>query len=226
MKSVEQRPLVIFGTGELAQLAHYYFTHDSPHSVVAFTVDGEWLQQDTFLGLPVIAFEEVERRYSPEQCDLFIAVGYTKLNSVRAKKYIEAKAHGYRFPSYVSSRCTRYEDLQIGENCFVMEGNLIQPFVKIGNNVIIWSGSLVSHHVEIADHCFIAAHVVISGQVRIEPYCFIGVNATLREKIVLARNTIVGAGALVLKSTEENQCYLGTASGKSGVPSNRMQSLL
>jgi sugar O-acyltransferase (sialic acid O-acetyltransferase NeuD family) len=206
--------------------AHYYFTHDSPYRVVAFTVDGEWLQKDTFLGLPVIAFEDLEPQFPPERYDLFIAVGYTKLNRVRASKYEEAKALGYRLPSYISSRCTHYEDLKVGDNCFVMEGNLIQPFVTIGNNVIIWSGSLISHHVEIADHCFVAAHAVISGQVKIEAYCFIGVNATLREKIVVACQTIIGAGALVLQSTEKNQSYLGTASNKSGIPSSRMQSLL
>ena len=33
------KPLVIFGTGDIARLAHFYFTHDSPHDVVAFTVD-------------------------------------------------------------------------------------------------------------------------------------------------------------------------------------------
>lgn len=218
--------MVIFGTGELAQLAHFYFTHDSPYKIVAFTVDGAWVKQDTFLGLPVIAFEELAPRYSPQKCDLFVAIGYTKLNGVRASKYEEAKALGYRLPSYISSRATHYDDLQVGDNSFVMEGNLIQPFVTIGNNVIIWSGSLISHHVQIGDHCFIAARAVVSGEVRIEPYCFVGVNATIREKIVLSRKTIIGAGALVLQSTEENQSYLGKASSKSGIPSSRMQSLL
>ena len=31
--------LVIFGAGDIARLAHFYFTRDSPHEVVAFTVD-------------------------------------------------------------------------------------------------------------------------------------------------------------------------------------------
>jgi sugar O-acyltransferase (sialic acid O-acetyltransferase NeuD family) len=220
------RPLIIFGTGELARLAHYYFTHDSPRTVAAFTVDQEWLGETSYEGLPVVGYEDLEKYYPPGKFDLFIAVGYSKLNQARAEKYQDARNRGYRLASYVSSRSINYPDLNIGENCFVMEGTQIQPFATIGNNVIIWSGCMISHHVEICDHCFIAAHAVISGMVKIEPYCFIGVNATLREKIVLARKTIIGAGALILRSTEENETYLGVASDKSGIPSNRFQSML
>jgi sugar O-acyltransferase (sialic acid O-acetyltransferase NeuD family) len=226
MNQRENRPLVIFGTGELAQLASYYFTHDSQRTVAAFTEDTAFLKIKSLMGLPIVGFENLEETYPPEDYDLFIAIGYTRLNQARTEKYRDAKARGYRLATYISSRCTHYPDLQIGDNCLVMEGNLIQPFVTIGNNVIIWSGNVVSHHVDISSNCFIAAQSVISGNVKIGPDCFIGVNATLRENIVLARQTIIGAGALVLKSTEENQSYLGVASEKSGIPSTRLQSLL
>ena len=218
MNEEEKRPLVIFGTGELALLAHYYFSNDSRRTVAAFTVDKALLQQESLMELPVVAFEALEIGYPPDQYDLFIAIGYTRLNEARAEKFQDARARGYALATYISSRCTHYPDLIIGDNCFVMEGNILQPFVKIGDDVIIWSGSVISHHANIGDHCFIAAQSVISGKVDIGPYCFVGVNATLRENIVLARNTIVGAGALILESTEENQSYLGDASAKSGIP--------
>ncbi len=59
------RDLVIFGTRNFAEIAHYYFTHDSPHRVVAFSVDGAYLESPTFAGLPVVPFEEVSRHYPP-----------------------------------------------------------------------------------------------------------------------------------------------------------------
>lgn len=226
MSPQEIRPIVIFGTGELAQLAHYYFTNDSLHAVVAFTVDDDFLSEETFMGLPVVGFGDLEQQYPPDNYELFVAIGYSRLNQDRAEKCREAKARAYQLSTYISSRSICYPDLEIGENCLIMEGNVIQPFVTIGDNVIIWSGSLISHHVDIGSNCFIAAKVAISGKVKIEPFCFVGVNATLRENITLARNTIIGAGALVLQSTEENQSYLGSASKKSGIPSHRMQSLL
>lgn len=220
------RPIVIFGTGELAQLACTYFSHDSNRTVVAFTVDRKFATGGHCMDLPIVPFDEVTTHFPPDQYDMFVAVGYARLNSARAEKCEAAKLMGYELASYVSSRTSVWPDLQVGENCLVMEGNVIQPFVRIGNNVIVWGGCIVSHHVVIHDNVFVAAHAVISGHVVIGQNCFVGVNATIRDKVRLADRTIVGAGALILENTQENCSYLGTASTNSGIPSHRLSALL
>ena len=48
--------LVIFGTGDIARLAHRYFETDSPHTVAAFTVDRDYRKADSFLRLAVRRF--------------------------------------------------------------------------------------------------------------------------------------------------------------------------
>jgi sugar O-acyltransferase (sialic acid O-acetyltransferase NeuD family) len=220
------KPLVIFGIGELAALAHYYFVQDSSRQVAGFTVDAAYLKSNDFRGLPLVPFDRVQEIYPPAEFDLFVAIGYTDLNAARAQKCAEAKARGYRLASYVSTRASTWSDLVLGENCLIMEGNLIQPFVRIGNNVIVWCGSLISHHVEIGDNCFIASEVTVSGGVKIEANCFIGVNATIREHVTIGRSCIIGAGALILRDTLEGQGYLAAETKSSGIPSRRLQSLL
>jgi sugar O-acyltransferase (sialic acid O-acetyltransferase NeuD family) len=202
--------LVIFGASEIAELAHWYFTRDSEHEVVAFTVDRDYRKDDTFLGLPMLDFETITEHYPPEHYHLFVAVSYARMNQVRAAKYTQAKKWGYTLVSYVSSRCTFLSDHPVGENCFILEDNTIQPFVKIGNNVTLWSGNHVGHEAVIEDHCFIASHIVISGHVHIHPYCFIGVNATLHNNITIATATLIGAGAIIAKDTEEKGVYVPT----------------
>lgn len=200
--------LVIFGAGDIARLAYYYFTRDSEHKVVAFTVDKQYLKGDVFLGLPLLDFEEVVERYPPDTYKMFIALSYTKMNKVRAGKYYQAKELGYELVSYVSSKCSFLTDNPVGENCFVLEDNTIQPFVKIGNNVTLWSGNHIGHDSVIEDHCFITSHVVVSGHVHIHRYCFIGVNATLRNSITIAPETLIGAGAVIMKDTIEKGVYV------------------
>jgi len=200
--------IIIFGAGDIAKLAHYYFTHDSDHEVVAFTVDARYRNSEAFCGLPLVDFEEVTRRYPPQDHGMFIAVSYSQMNHVRAEKYYRAKKLGYHFVSYVSSRCTYLTDNPVGDNCFILEDNTIQPFVRIGNNVTLWSGNHIGHDSLIDDHCFLASHIVVSGNVRIEPYCFIGVNATLRNSITVARETLIGAGAVIMYDTVEKGVYL------------------
>src|SRR5436190_1331055 len=110
MNSINKK-LIIFGKGELAELANFYFTNDSTYQVCAFTLNRSYIDADTYLDLPVIPFEEVEKKYPPEQYELFIAIGYSKLNLNRKTKYEQAKSKGYKLASYVSSKSTTWPGL-------------------------------------------------------------------------------------------------------------------
>jgi sugar O-acyltransferase (sialic acid O-acetyltransferase NeuD family) len=217
--------LIIFGAGDIAQLAHFYFSTDSDHEVIAFTVDAAYYSESTFCDLPVIPFEEISNYYTPEQCDVFVALSYSKLNAVRKEKYLAVKALGYRIASFISSQATILNEGHIGENSFIFEDNTIQPFVTIGNNVTLWSGNHIGHHSTIHDHCFIASHVVVSGGVEIGEQCFIGVNATLRDHIKIGEKCVIGASALLLADAEPEGVYIGTATERSKIPSRRLRSI-
>ena len=200
--------VLIFGAGKIADEAYFYLTNDSPHEVVAFTVDAEHLPGPEKLGLPVIPFEEVVNRFPPSDFKMFVAVGYQELNKLRARKYEEAKAKGYELISYVSSRASNFGNVEVGDNCLVLEFVTIQPCSKIGNDVFIWSGNHVGHHATVGDHCYIAGNAVISGNTRVEPYCFIGVSATLGHEIVVGRDSFIGAGSLITKSVAAESVFI------------------
>ena len=200
--------VVIFGAGKIADEAYFYLTNDSPHQVVAFTVDDGYLSAKEKLGLPVVAFEDVESKYPPGDFQMFVAVGYQDLNRFRAQKYEEAKAKGYELISYVSSRASNFGQVEVGDNCFVLEFAVIQPCSKIGNDVFIWSANHIGHHASIADHCYIAGNVVVSGNTRIEPYCFIGVSATLGHEITIGAESFIGAGSTITKNVEPKSVHI------------------
>lgn len=220
-----KQKLVIFGIGDIGQLAHFYFSTDSDYEVTAFTVDAEYIREETFCGLPVVAFQDVAQSYPSENHVCFVALSYSKLNAVRKEKYLAAKAMGYSLVSYVSSRATVLNDGRIGENCFILEDNTIQPFVTIGNNVTLWSGNHIGHHSTVHDHTFIASHIVVSGGVEIGEQCFIGVNATLRDHIKIGDKCVVGAGTLLLGDAEPEGVYIGAATERAKVPSTRLKRL-
>lgn len=202
--------VVVFGTGQIAEVAWFYLTHDSQHEVVAFTVDRAYLDRDHFHGLPVVAFEDITTLYPPDQYQMFVSISYQQVNRLREAKYHAAKAKGYTLISYVSSRATLWPGAVIGDNCFIFEDNTIQPFTRIGNNIVMWSGNHLGHHSVIDDHTFVSSHVVISGSVHIGSHCFLGVNASIRDNIKLGSATVVGMGAMVVKSTEAGDVLIGT----------------
>lgn len=214
--------VVIFGTGQIAEVTHFYLTNDSTHEVVAFTVDKEFLSSDSFHNLPVIAYEDIIEKYPPNEYKLFIAMSYKKVNKLRTEKFFDAKSKGYECVSYISSKATYY-NTSIGENCFIFENNVIQPFTKIGDNCILWSGNHIGHHSTIENHCFIASHVVISGNVTIGEYSFLGVNSTIANNLKIGKSNIIGSGAIIFKDTDDGSVYSPKETEKSRVPSNRLR---
>lgn len=216
------RKLVIFGARQIAEVCAFYFDHDSDYDVVAFTVDGAFLQEETFAGRPVIAFEEIAQTHDPEMHEMFIAVSYQRLNQVRAEKYDAAKARGYTMARYVSSKAITWPGLVLGDNSFIMEANVVQPFASIGSDTMLWSGNHIGHHARIGDHCFLASHIVVSGSVEIGDHCFIGVNVTIRDGITIAPRCLIGAGAILTRDTKADELYKPDATTASRVPSSRL----
>ncbi len=200
--------VVLFGAGKIADVAYFQLTNDSPHEVVAFTVDGEYVDQKEKWGLPVIPFEDVLNMYSPQDFKMLVAVGYQGLNKFRARKYAEAKAKGYELISYVSSRASNFSKVEIGDNCMILENAVLQPCSKMGNNVFFWNGNHLGHHARVEDHCYIAGQVVISGAAVIEPYCFLGVNAAIGHEVTVGRESFIGAGTLITKSAAPKSVYI------------------
>lgn len=207
--------IIIFGIQDFAQLAHYYLENDSEHEVVAFTVNENYLPNNkSFCGLPVLAFENIEKEYPISDFKFFAPMSPQKMNTLREKTYNEIKAKGYELISYISSKATLFNN-PVGDNCFILENNTIQPFTTIGNNVILWSGNHIGHHSTIKDHIMFTSHVVLSGHCVVENYCTLGVNATIRDGVTLAEGTFVAMAASIIKNTDSWGLYKGNPATKS-----------
>ena len=217
-----KKNLIIFGTGEFAELAHFYFSREGRYEVVAFVLDQEFLKQDAYLGLPILPFENIQRSHPPQSTDFFVALGYSKVNTTRKSKFENTKGMGYQCASFVHPRTTYLSAEGVGENTFIFEDNTVQPFARIGRNVVIWSGNHLGHHSFIRDHVFITSHVVISGGTTVGEQCFLGVNSTLRDHINVGERCVLGAGTLLLSDAAPDGVYVGQAAERSRVPSHRL----
>jgi sugar O-acyltransferase (sialic acid O-acetyltransferase NeuD family) len=218
------KKVVLFGTGDFARVAAVYLRTDSAYEVAAFTANENRITERRLLDLDVVPFETIEQTHPPDQFAMFVAIGFKRLNKARAEIYNQCKAKGYELISYINSKAVQWGEITVGDNCFIFENNVLQPFVRIGNDVIIWSGNHIGHDSVIGDHCFIASHAVISGNVKIGSHCFIGVNATFRDGITVGPECVIGAGALILKDTKPGEVYAAEGTPASKVPSSRLKS--
>jgi len=202
-----RKKLLIFGTGTLGEIAGYYFSTDSEYELVGYVNEPDFIDSDSKIhGVPVLETNAAFAVYKPEDVDFFVAIGYRKTNTVRQNRYLQIKERGYNCASYISNRAIVLSNC-IGENCFILENNVIQPFTRIGNNVTMWSGNHLGHHSVVEDNAFIASHVVISGKCRIGANSFLGVNCCLHDGVHIGEKSVVGAGAIVVESCEPRSVF-------------------
>jgi len=205
------KKVIIFGTGELAQRIFFYLK-DSDDQVVAFCVNESKIDEKELLGLPIIAFENIEEQFPPGEFLMFVAIAYSEMNKKRTKLYNEAKNKGYELYSYVHPSTKIWDEFEMGENCFILANNVIQPFVKLGNNVLIGSNNLISHNTTIGDNCFVTSNVTMGGHIVMGKNCFVGLSATINQRIKIGNECVVGAGTLISKNINDKEVYAENSS--------------
>jgi sugar O-acyltransferase (sialic acid O-acetyltransferase NeuD family) len=201
--------IVVFGIGQIAETICSYLRHESAHEVVALTVDAEYIDREIQFGLPVVPFSEVQTKYPPDEHMMFVAVSYRSMNRTREAKCSESRAKGYRLASHVSPRAVVSPDVTIGDNCFVCEHNVLQPFVCLADGVMMGDGNHIGHHTNVGPYCFITSHVVVCGSVEVGPRSFLGANATIRDRVRIGEESVIGAGALILRDAPPGSVWVG-----------------
>ena len=214
------KKVIIFGAGNFGDMAHYYFVHDSDYEVVAFTADDSSIKETTCRGLPVVPFSALPSKFSADKHDIFVAVGVTNNNQIRADRCEEVISKGYNLANFLSSKATVPSDFLLQPNSWIMENVHIHPYVEIGRNTVIQSGSNIGFKSKIGESCWISSGLC-GEQVVVGNNTFIGLDASISSFISVGKNNIIGAGALILKDTKDFEVYRGTASSPSRVPSTR-----
>ncbi|RAH96572.1 transferase [Acuticoccus sediminis] len=218
--------VVLFGTGQVSDVITVYLERYSDLNIVAYTVDAKFLPESgTFNGKPAVPWEEIEAHYAPGTVSLLGPLTYKGLNTVRRDRYLEGKARGYSFASFIHPDCHINTD-RIGEHCIILESNIIQPFASIGNNVIIWSGNHIGHHVSVGDHTFIASQVGIAGSTSIGAECYLGGQAGIVHGITIGDRCVVLNAAVVKANLPDDSVVAGEAAPIKPFPSKRIAHLL
>jgi sugar O-acyltransferase (sialic acid O-acetyltransferase NeuD family) len=216
--------IVVFGAGQIAEVAKVYMDAHSPDRIVGFTVDAAYRHAETFHGLPLVAWERLEDHFPPGPVKLLGPLGYRRLNDFRRERHLEGKARGYAFTSFVHPASHVYTDA-IGENSFILENNVIQPFVRIGDGVIIWSSNHIGHHAVIGDYCFLASHVGLGSGVRLGEACLLGGKAGVETGVQIGAASFLGGGAIVKQNLPAESVVPGQSDAVAPYSSARLKRL-
>ena len=212
-----KKNLVIYGIGKFSQYVRYLFENDSTYEVVAYCIEEKLFNSNFYDEKPLEKFEDIEKFYPPDSHELFIAVGNNKF---REKFFNSAKLKGYNLASYISSKAQYWPDLKIGENVFISEGSVIQPFVSIGDNSILIASN-IGHHSLIKNHSLLSV-TTLGGDVKIGDFSFVGMNSVIKHGVRIAEYTLIGMNINIEKDTQPYSVYSKKESNLRDIDSSKL----
>lgn len=216
--------IVIFGAGQIAEVAKVYLDAHSSDRIVGFTVDAAHLRADILHGLPVVAWENLPDRFPPGAVRLMGPLSYRRLNEFRRDRHCEGKARGYEFASFIHPRSDVYTS-EIGENCFILENNVIQPYARIGAGVMMWSGNHVGHHAVVGDYCFLASQVGLGGGAKLGERCFLAGKVGVESGVEIGDACFLGTAAIVKRNLAAESVVPGREDDVAPYKSSRLKRL-
>lgn len=206
------KKLIIFGNTNYAEMVCDYFEGYSEYEVVCFAVNNSYKQSEVFYNKELVDFEDIEKKYSPNAYEMFIAIGSSNLNKNREIIYKQAIEKGYNLATFIHPDAYISDKVSIGKNCIIMECARILRKTIIGDNVIIWPSAFISHDNIIKNNCYIVG--ATNGFCEIGENCFLGAGSMIADKVKIAPNNFITMLAAVRTNTEEDSIYEGIPAKK------------
>ena len=214
------KKLIIFGNSILSEIASFYFTKFSNYEISYYAADKEFITSKLFLGKKILSVPEL-LKIDRKQYDLFIAIGYRNLNTVREKYYNFFKSNKFNFASFIHPNSKVYSS-KLGSNNFIMENVSLNPYSEIGNNNIFWSSSIIGHHSKIGSHNFFSGNSTISGNCEIKSRCFWGVNSCCKDSVKINNYCFIDANQYVNSSLQKYTFYNLDINNKKIIKTNQI----
>lgn len=204
-----KRKIIIFGTTPYSESIYSFISNEERVEVLAFCSHRQYIKNDTLLGIPVVAFEDLNSLYDMSVVEILNTIGYTYMNGIRERVSKEIKQNGYLLATYISNHACVSHTSVVGEGSIIFPMVYVGPYVNIGNGNIIDAQTTLTHHISIGNYNFLCARVVSGGHVNIENNCFIGLGCVIRNGVNISSKTLIGSGTNITKSTHYNSVYLG-----------------
>lgn len=135
-------------------------------------------------------------------------------SNVRKKIIEKLKDTSVKFATLVDPSVLYSNSVKIGEGAIVCAGTIITVDVNIGDHVIVNLDCTIGHDAVIDDFVTIYPSVNVSGNVLIGECSELGTGTQIIQGKKVISNTIIGAGAIVVKDCIESGTYVGSPAKK------------
>lgn len=201
MESKEKK-LIIYGIGSMTKTLLADDDEQKTLQPAVFSVDNTYMTCDTYMGRPVIPFEEITKQCPPDEYVMLVVCGRQSLRG-RTLMLDRAKKAGYELINYISPKATVEPGVVIGENNLIFSGARLGHDGHLGSNNVIRQDAYVGHDFRIGNGNFISVHCTLGSSCTIRDLSYFGLNVTCRDHLTFGDECLIGMGSVVTKPVDD-----------------------
>ncbi|MBU3220671.1 acetyltransferase [Clostridium algidicarnis] len=202
------KDIVIIGSGgfgrEVAWLIEDINKVNGEWNIIGFVDDNEKIKGTKINGYEVIGNVEWLK---DQDFNVVNAIGEP---IVRKKVMTKLEKSKNTYPVLIHPSVMYSDKTHFGEGSIICAGNIITVNIEVGKHVIINLDCTIGHDTLLGDYTTVLPSVNISGFARIEECVSIGTGTAIIQGITVGKNTIIGAGSVVVKDLPENCTAVGS----------------
>ena len=202
------KDIVIIGAGgfgrEVAWLIEDINKVNNEWNIVGFVDDNKSIQGTEINGYKVVGdIDWLEKQ------EVFVV---NAIGDPVIKKKVMDKLDGSKnkYPVLIHPSVICSDRVSFGEGSIICAGNIITVNVEIGKHVIINLDCTIGHDANIGDYSTVLPSVNVSGFVKTEECVSVGTGSAVIQGVNIGRNTVIGAGAVVVKDLPANCTAVGS----------------
>ena len=124
-------------------------------------------------------------------------------------KEIRSYVSDFKFFNAIHPSCIIGEHVKFGEGIVAMAGVIFNPRSTVGDHTFFATGAQVEHDCIIGDYASISAGSITGGYVELGDFAAITLGVTVFDRTKIGKNSVVGAGSLVVKDLPDNVLAYG-----------------
>ncbi|MDY0235320.1 MAG: acetyltransferase [Gudongella sp.] len=202
------KDIVIIGAGgfgrEVAWLIEDINSLNNEWDIVGFVDDNKTLHGTEINGYKVVGNVEWLRGQ-----ELYVV---NAIGDPIIKKNVMKKLSGSKntYPVLIHPSVIYSDKVTFGEGSIICAGNIITVNIEVGKHVIINLDCTIGHDAILGDYTTVLPSVNISGFVEMEECVSIGTGSAIIQGVSVGKNTVIGAGAVVVKDLPSNCTAVGS----------------
>ena len=205
------KKLIIIGASgfgrEVAWLIERINNNKPTWEIVGFLDDNSELKNKQNYGYPILDVTDDVRAY--KDCYFVCAIGASKIRKQIINK-IKCINSSIKFATLIDPTVEMSKSNLIGEGSIICAHTIITVNANVGEHVILNLDCTVGHEAIINDFTTVYPSVNISGNVDIGNTTEIGTGTQIIQGIKIGSNSIIGAGATVIRDIPNNCTAVGS----------------